>query len=132
MLNAGTNFLLLWKRVVAALSLVAAAALAPSAAAPIGGSGLVGSRAGHGPALANAANALIASVDAVIEGGRQVSPPGDRQADETDGHGRRQFGAVWQPDHVCQWLPIHVGSGDTIAAIHEQRVLSFDHLAVDR
>lgn len=72
MLNAGTNFLLLWKRVVAALSLVAAAALAPSAAAPISGSGLVGSRAGHGPALANA---LMASVDAVIEGGRQVSPP---------------------------------------------------------
>jgi hypothetical protein len=75
MLNAGTNFLLLWKRVVAALSLVAAAALAPSASAPIGGSGVVGSRAGHGPALANAANALIASVDAVSEGGRQVSPP---------------------------------------------------------
>jgi hypothetical protein len=75
MLNAGYNFLLLWKRVVAALSLVAAAALAPSAAAPISGSGLVGSRAGHGPALANAANALMASVDAVIEGGRQVSPP---------------------------------------------------------
>jgi hypothetical protein len=75
MLNAGTNFLLLWKRLVAALSLVAAAALAPSASAPISGSGLVGSRAGHGPALANAANALIASVDAVIEGGRLASPP---------------------------------------------------------
>jgi hypothetical protein len=74
MLNA-CNFLLIWKRVVAALSLVAAAALAPSASAPVSGSGVVGSRAGHGPALANAANALMASVDAVVEGGRQVSPP---------------------------------------------------------
>jgi hypothetical protein len=75
MLNAGYKFLLIWKRVVAALSLVAAAALAPSASAPISGSGVVGSRAGHGPALANAANALIASVDAVSDGRPQVSPP---------------------------------------------------------
>jgi hypothetical protein len=75
MLNAGYNFLLLWKRLVAALSLVAAAALAPSSSAPISGSGVVGSRAGQGPALTNPANALVASVGAVSDGGRQVSPP---------------------------------------------------------
>jgi hypothetical protein len=68
--NAQHSVLLLWKRLVAALSLIAAAALAPTVAAPVGGSGIVGSRAGTGTAIANA---LIANLDGVVQGGQQRS-----------------------------------------------------------
>jgi hypothetical protein len=74
--NAQLSFILLWKRVVAALSLVAAALLASMAATPGGGSGVVGSRAGHaGAAVASAPSALIASLDGVVDDREQAFPP---------------------------------------------------------
>jgi hypothetical protein len=72
--NAQQSFILLWKRAVAALSLVAAALLAPTAPAPSGGAGVVGSRASHGQAVASAASQPIASVDGVVEGGEPNVP----------------------------------------------------------
>ncbi len=68
MLNAEQSLALLWRRVVAALSLIAAAALAPTVSVSVSGTGIVGSRAGNGAAVANAANALIANVDGPVEG----------------------------------------------------------------
>jgi hypothetical protein len=75
-LNAEQNLALLWRRLVAALSLIAAAVLAPSVSVSVSGTGIVGSRAGTGAAVASVANALIASsVDALVEGGqRKVLP----------------------------------------------------------
>jgi hypothetical protein len=71
MLNARLSFALLWKRLVAALSLVMAAALAPTAVpAPAGGAGAMGSRVGSGTAVASAANALAANVASLVEGGQ--------------------------------------------------------------
>ena len=75
MLNAEQSLALLWRRLVAALSLIAAAALAPSLPVSVSGTGVVGSRGGNGAAVANAANALIASVDGLVEGRqRKVLP----------------------------------------------------------
>lgn len=91
--NAQQSFVLLWKRVVAALSLVAAALLAPTAAAPVSGAGISGSRVGHGPAIANAVNALIASADSVADDGR---PKSVLDRPETSGpHGKPFVAAVW-------------------------------------
>src|SRR5262245_54882890 len=70
--NAQQSFVSLWKRAVAALSLVAAALLASMAASPVSGAGVVGSRtghAGHGTTVASAPSALIASLDGIVEGG---------------------------------------------------------------
>lgn len=69
MLAAPQSLKLFWKRVVAALSLLAAAALGPTAPAPVNGAGVSGARAGAGAALANTANPLMANVAALVEGG---------------------------------------------------------------
>ncbi|HEY7553096.1 MAG TPA: hypothetical protein VH913_26685 [Hyphomicrobiaceae bacterium] len=78
--NAPQSFILLWKRVVAALSLVAAALLAPTAPASAGGAGVIGSRASHGQAVASAASQLIAGVDGLVEGGERNVPVDEPQA----------------------------------------------------
>ncbi|HEY1246320.1 MAG TPA: hypothetical protein VGF29_15960 [Hyphomicrobiaceae bacterium] len=78
--NASQSFILLWKRAVAALSLVAAALLAPTAAAPAGGAGMIGSRASHGQAVASAASQLIGGVDGLVEGGERNFPLDEPQA----------------------------------------------------
>ena len=70
MLTAPPSLRLFWKRVVAALSLLAAAALGPTVPAPVNGAGVNGSRAGNGAALTNAANASMANVAALAEGGQ--------------------------------------------------------------
>jgi hypothetical protein len=70
MLTAPPGLRLFWKRVVAALSLLAAAALGPTVPAPVNGAGVSGPRAGNGAALANAANTLMANAAALIEGGQ--------------------------------------------------------------
>jgi hypothetical protein len=75
MVNAEQSLALLWRRLVAALSLIAAAALAPTVPVSVGGTGIVGSRAGTGAAVANAANALIANVEAQVEGGQHKVLP---------------------------------------------------------
>jgi hypothetical protein len=84
MLTAPHSLKLFWKRVVAALSLLAAAALGPTAPAPVNGAGVGGSRAGSGPAVANAATALMASMAAaLVEGGElklRTDASGDLQA----------------------------------------------------
>jgi hypothetical protein len=73
--SAQHSFVLIWKRVVAALSLVAAALIAPTAPAPMAGAGMAGSRAGSGPAIAaSTANALLAAVDGLVEGGERNAP----------------------------------------------------------
>jgi hypothetical protein len=72
MLTAPSSLRLFWKRVVAALSLIAAAALGPTAPAPVNGAGAVGSRAGNGVALANAANTLMANAAALVEGSQHT------------------------------------------------------------
>jgi hypothetical protein len=72
--SAQHSFVLIWKRVVAALSLVAAALIAPTAPAPMAGGGVAGSRAGSGPAIASTANALLTAVDGLVEGGERPSP----------------------------------------------------------
>ena len=73
MLNARHRFTVLWQRLIAALSLVMAAALAP-AATPAPGAGAIGSGMGSGAPVASAANALAANVAAVIGGGQQQLP----------------------------------------------------------
>ena len=83
MLTAPQSLKLFWKRVVAALSLLAAAALGPTAPAPVNGAGVGGSGAGNGAALAHAANGLMANVAAVVEGGDlnlRTDTSGDAQA----------------------------------------------------
>ena len=70
MLTAPPGLRLFWKRVVAALSLLAAAALGPTVPAPVNGAGVSGSRTGSGAALANAASSLMANVATLIEGGQ--------------------------------------------------------------
>jgi hypothetical protein len=72
--SAQHSFVLIWKRVVAALSLVAAALIAPTAPAPVAGAGVASSRAGSGQAIASTANALLAAVDGLVEGGERKSP----------------------------------------------------------
>jgi len=72
--NAQQSFVFLWKRVVAALSLVAAALIASMAASPAGGAGVVGSRTGHAGHVASAPSPLIASLDEVLDGGQQAFP----------------------------------------------------------
>jgi hypothetical protein len=79
MLNARYRFTLLWQRLVAALSLVMAAALAP---APASGAGAVGSRVGSGVAVASATSALAGNVAALAEGGQHQLPL-DTSADGT-------------------------------------------------
>jgi hypothetical protein len=77
MLNARHRFALLWQRLVAALSLVVAAALTPAAvSAPAGGAGAgaIGSGMGNGAAVASAAGAVAGNVAALIEGGQQRLP----------------------------------------------------------
>jgi hypothetical protein len=74
MLNARHSFAFLWQRLVAALSLVMAAALAPPVSVPAGGAGAIGSRIGGGAAVASAANALNGNVAALVEGGQQQLP----------------------------------------------------------
>jgi hypothetical protein len=74
MRNARQNFALVWKRLVAALSLIAAALLAPGAPAPVGGAGAAGSRVGNGAAVASAATLVVAKVAGVAEG-EQLRPP---------------------------------------------------------
>jgi hypothetical protein len=106
MLNARHSFALLWQRLVAALSLVMAAALAPAAvSAPAGGAGAgaIGSRAGSGTAVASA-TALSGNVAAVVEGG-QLERPLDPS---TDGTAAKALpAAVWHeiaplgPEAVC-------------------------------
>jgi hypothetical protein len=78
--NAQQSFIRIWKRAVAALSLVAAALLAPTAAAPVGGAGVAGSRVGNGPAVASAANAMVASMAGVVDGKRSF-PLDEPEAD---------------------------------------------------
>jgi len=80
MLTAPHSLRLFWKRVVAALSLLAAAALGPTAPAPVNGAGVGGSRAGNSPALANTANALMANAAALVEGG-ELKPSTDASGD---------------------------------------------------
>jgi hypothetical protein len=82
MLNARYRVTLLWQRLVAALSLVMAAALAPGAVAATagGGAGAIGSRASSGAQVASAAGALAGHVAALIEG-QQQSAPLDSPAD---------------------------------------------------
>jgi hypothetical protein len=83
MLTAPQSLKLFWKRVVAALSLLAAAALGPTAPAPVNGAGVSGSRAGNGAALAHAANTLMANAAALVEGGDlklRTDASGDAQA----------------------------------------------------
>lgn len=83
MLTAPPGLRLFWKRVVAALSLIAAAALGPTAPAPVNGAGVNGSRAGNGAALANSANAPMANVAALVEGSQhtlRTDASGDAQA----------------------------------------------------
>jgi hypothetical protein len=83
MLTAPHSLKLFWKRVVAALSLLAAAALGPTAPAPVNGAGAGSSRAGNSAALANTANALMANVAALVEGGElklRTDASGDAQA----------------------------------------------------
>ena len=70
MLTAPPGLRLFWKRVVAALSLLAAAALGPTVPAPVNGAGVSGSRAGNGAALANAASSPMANVATLMEGGQ--------------------------------------------------------------
>jgi hypothetical protein len=72
MLTAPPGLRRFWKRVVAALSLIAAAALGPTAPAPVNGAGVSGPRAGNGAALANAANASMANMAALVEGGQHT------------------------------------------------------------
>ncbi|MBO0764689.1 MAG: hypothetical protein J2P50_08880 [Hyphomicrobiaceae bacterium] len=84
--------MLLWKRVVAALSLVAAALLAPTAPAAVGGAGLIGSRASHGQAVASSANQLMASIDGLVEGGGRNYPLDEPQA---GGHAKPCVLAAW-------------------------------------
>jgi hypothetical protein len=72
MLTAPSSLRLVWKRVVAALSLMAAAALGPSAPAPVNGAGVSGSGAGNGMAVANAASNVAANVAVVVEGGQHT------------------------------------------------------------
>jgi hypothetical protein len=77
MLNARHRFALMWQRLIAALSLVMAAALAPGAvSAPAGGAGAgaIGSGMGNGAAVASAASAVAGTVAALIEGGQQRLP----------------------------------------------------------
>jgi hypothetical protein len=75
MLNARHSFTFLWQRLVAALSLVMAAALAPAAVSvPAAGAGAVGSRVGSGAAVASATNALNGNVAALVEGGQHQLP----------------------------------------------------------
>jgi hypothetical protein len=75
MLNARHRFTLLWQRLVAALSLLMAAALAPAAVpAPAGGAGAMGPRAGSGAAVTSAANAHGGNIAALIEGGQEQLP----------------------------------------------------------
>jgi hypothetical protein len=94
MLNARYRFALLWQRLVAALSLVMAAALAPGAVTPPAG-GAVGSRVGSGAAVASAAGALASNVAALIDGQQQPAP---RDASSsTDGTKAKACTvAVWQ------------------------------------
>src|SRR5262245_18400292 len=81
MLTAPQSLKLFSKRVVAALSLLAAAALGPTAPAPVNGAGASGSRAGNGAALANTANGLMANVAALAEGGElRTDASGNAQA----------------------------------------------------
>jgi hypothetical protein len=75
MLNARHSFTLLWQRLMAALSLVMAAALAPVAVtAPAGGAGAIGSRVGGGAAVASTASALAGNVPPQVEGVQQQLP----------------------------------------------------------
>jgi len=100
MLTAPQSLNLFWKRVVAALSLLAAAALGPTAPAPVNGAGVSGSRAGNGAALANAANALMANVAAVVEGGDlklRTDASGDAQAKAYTPPARQEI-AVLRPE----------------------------------
>ena len=83
MLNARHSFAFLWQRLVAALSLVMAAALTPAATSvPAGGAGAIGSRIGSGAAVASAANALASNVAGLVEGG-QYQLPLDTSTDAT-------------------------------------------------
>jgi hypothetical protein len=83
MLTAPPGLRLFWKRVVAALSLLAAAALGPTVPAPVNGAGVSGSRTGNGAALANASSPM-ANVAALSEGG-QLRLGADAS---TDTHGK--------------------------------------------
>jgi hypothetical protein len=95
MLNARYRFAVLWQRLVAALSLVMAAALAPGAVTAPAGAGAVGSRVGSGAAVASAAGALASNVAAVIEGGQQQPVP--RDTSSTDGTKAKACTvSVWQ------------------------------------
>ena len=83
MLNARHNFALIWKRLVAALSLVMAAALAPAMSAPAGGAGAITSRVGNGATAAGAVGAVAAKVAGLVEG-RQHRLPVDTSSDGTE------------------------------------------------
>jgi hypothetical protein len=109
--SAQQSFVLLWKRVVAALSLVAAALLAPTAPAPVG-AGVVGSRMGNGPAVASAANALTANVDALVEGGEQRFPLDSPEAN----------GAHATPCVLTAWHEFPVPLPAAVAPAGESRV----------
>jgi hypothetical protein len=79
MLKARHSFVLLWHRLVAALSLLMAAALAPAAvSAPAGGAGAgaIGPRMGGGAAVASAANPLAGNAIALVDGEQQQLPLG--------------------------------------------------------
>jgi hypothetical protein len=83
MLNARHRFALLWQRLVAALSLVMAAVLAPAAISLPAGAGAVGSRVGTGAPVASAASGLATTVVALAEGGAQRGFALDKPTDGT-------------------------------------------------
>jgi hypothetical protein len=101
MLNARHRVALLWQRLVAALSLVMAAALAPGAVtSPVSGAGAIGSRVGGGATVASAPGALATNVAALIEGGQLQPASLDTSGDGSKG--KVCTVAVWQqliPDH---------------------------------
>jgi hypothetical protein len=118
MSNARQNILRLWKRLVAALSLIAAAALAPAMAAPLNGGGMAAPRAGSGAALANSANALMANVAGIVEGGQQaprLEASGDPPAKACMPPPRHAFSVAWA---AAAPLPVDTG---TPPALHEAR-----------
>ena len=125
MLNARHSFTLLWQRLVAALSLVMAAALAPAAVpASAGGAGAIGSRVGSGAAVASTASALAAgNVAALVEGGQQQLPL-DTSADGTKT--KACTVAVWQeiaplrPERACR------ASGGARSAANPRRAVGAD------
>jgi hypothetical protein len=101
--SAQHSFVLIWKRVVAALTLIAAALIAPTAPVPVSGAGVAGSRAGSGPAIASTANALIAAVDGLAEGGERK--PTLQEPDTSGPQGKPCVPAAWYELRTARLTP---------------------------